>query len=88
MVLRGLRRAARAGPWLEQQWPATYWAVCLSFVMIVTALFMNIGMGTYYNYSLVGFLWMWMGIGASSARRIEGASLGIDPHASEYKKLL
>jgi O-antigen ligase len=70
MVWKGLKRVHRAGPWLEQQWPATYWAVCLSFVMIVTSLVMNIGMGTYYNSSLVAFLWMWMGIGASSARRI------------------
>jgi O-antigen ligase len=72
MVWRGLRAVPNGGPWLEQQWPATYWAVCLSFVMIVTALIMNIGMGTYYNSSLVAFLWMWMGIGASSAKRIAG----------------
>jgi hypothetical protein len=38
--------------------------------MIVLALIMNIGMGTYYDQSLVAFLWMWMGIGASCAKRI------------------
>jgi len=74
MVWRGLWSAAKAGPRLENERPATYWAVCVSFVMIVTALFMNIGMSTYYNFSLLAFLWMWMGIGASSARRIAGAS--------------
>jgi O-antigen ligase len=70
MVWKGLKRVSRSGPLLERRWPATYWALCLSFVMIVSALFMNVGMGTYYNLSLVAFLWMWMGIGASAANRI------------------
>lgn len=70
MVWKGLRCVNRAGPWLEQQLPGTYYGVCLSFIMIVLALIMNIGMGTYYDQSLVAFLWMWMGIGASCAKRI------------------
>lgn len=70
MVWKGLRRVHRAGPWLEQRWPATYWAMSVSFIMIVTALVMNIGMSTYFNSSLIAFLWMWMGIGASCARRL------------------
>jgi len=74
MVWEGLRRVPGTGAWLELQWPATYWALCLSFVMIVTSLAMNVGMSTYFNFSLGAFLWMWMGIGASSARRIAEVS--------------
>jgi len=69
-ICRGLRNINRAGPIFERQWPATYWAVCLSFIMTAVALIMNIGMGTFYNQSLVAFLWMWMGIGASCSKRI------------------
>jgi O-antigen ligase len=70
IIWSGLRRVRQAGPALEQHWPATYWAVCIAFIMVITALAMNIGMATYTNQSLVAFLWMWMGIGASCAKRI------------------
>jgi O-antigen ligase len=70
MIWKGLRLVNRVGPMLEQEWSATYWALCLSFIFILTALVMNIGMSTYYNPSLLAFLWMWMGIGSSCARRL------------------
>ncbi len=70
MIWKGMRYVSRAGPQAEQYWPATYWGMCLGFLVIVTALVMNIGMGTYYDTSLVAFTWMWMGIGASCADRI------------------
>lgn len=70
MVWKGLRAIRERETWIERHLPATYWALCVSFVMIVTALVMNIGMSTYYNASLVAFLWMWMGIGAGCAKRI------------------
>jgi O-antigen ligase len=73
-VSRGLRLVRTHGAWIENRRPAIYWALCLSFIMSVTALVMNIGMGTYYNLSLVAFLWMWMGIGTSCARRMASAS--------------
>jgi hypothetical protein len=71
MVSKGIRRVRLAGPVLERQWPATYWALLVSFVMIVTVLVMDIGMDAYYNYSLLAYLWMWMGIGASCAKRVQ-----------------
>jgi hypothetical protein len=71
MVWKGIRRVRAVGPLLEQQWPATYWALLVSFLMIVTALVMDIGMDAYYNYSLLAYLWMWMGIGASCAKRVQ-----------------
>jgi O-antigen ligase len=70
MVWKGLRFVRWNESSVEQRLPATYWALCVSFVVIVTALFMNIGMSTYFNFSLLPFLWMWMGIGASSAQRV------------------
>jgi O-antigen ligase len=77
MIWSGLRRVRSIGPWLEGGRRAIYWAMCLSFIMIVTALVMNIGMSTYYNPSLLAMLWMWMGIGASCARRCVGYSQSI-----------
>lgn len=70
MIWKGIKNVRRAGPRLEQHWRATYWGLCLGFLVIVTCFVMNIGMGTYYDTSLVAFTWMWMGIGASCARRI------------------
>ncbi len=76
LIWRGFRGVSRNRVLLNQpreELSATYWAVCFSFVLILTSLIMNIGMGTYYNFSLAAFLWIWMGIGASSARRIQCA---------------
>ena len=70
MIWKGIKNVTRAGPLLDQDWRATYWGLCLGFLVPVTCLVMNIGMGTYYDTSLVAFTWMWMGIGASCANRI------------------
>jgi O-antigen ligase len=70
MIWKGIKNVTRAGPQLEQKWRATYWGLCLGFLVPVTCLVMNIGMGSYYDTSLVAFTWMWMGIGASCANRI------------------
>jgi O-antigen ligase len=70
MIWKGIKNVSRAGPLLDQDWRATYWGLCLGFLVPVTCLAMNIGMGTYYDTSLVAFTWMWMGIGASCANRI------------------
>jgi O-antigen ligase len=70
MIWKGIKNVSRAGPLLDQDWRATYWGLCLGFLVPATCLAMNIGMGTYYDTSLVAFTWMWMGIGASCANRI------------------
>jgi O-antigen ligase len=70
LLWKGLRSAKRAGPWLEDRLPAHTMAVRLSFIMIVTAMVMNIGETTFYSQVLQGFLWIWMGIGARSAKTI------------------
>jgi O-antigen ligase len=74
IVWKGVRRVPSAGGVLEREWPATYWALSVSFIMIVTVMVMNIGMDAYYNYSILAYLWMWMGIGASCARRVQAIS--------------
>lgn len=81
MIWKGLQLVRRKESVIEQRFPATYWALSESFIVIVTALFMNIGMSTYFNFSLVPFLWMWMGIGASCARRV-GETVTRMPNAS------
>ena len=70
MIWKGLKNVTRAGPQLEQHWRATYWGLCLGFLVPVTCLAMNVGMGTYYETTLVAFIWMWMGIGVSCANRV------------------
>ncbi len=75
LIWRGMRTGRWADPALEARLPANYLAMRLSFVMIVTALVMNIGMSSFYNQLLQGFLWIWMGLGARAARTIGDASL-------------
>jgi O-antigen ligase len=70
LIWQGLKAISASRNPLDKEQIATYWAVGFSFILIVTSMFMNIGMGTYYNFSLAAFLWTWMGIGASSAKRI------------------
>jgi hypothetical protein len=70
LLWKGLRSARRAGPRLEENLPAQMMAVRLSFIMIVTAMVMNIGETTFYSQVLQGFLWIWMGIGVRSAKTI------------------
>jgi hypothetical protein len=70
LIWQGLKAISASRNPLDKEQIATYWAVGFSFILIVTSMFMNIGMGTYYNFSLAAFLWTWMGIGASSAMRI------------------
>jgi hypothetical protein len=55
---------------VESALPGAFWMVRLSFVMVVTALLMNVGMSTFYNAALQGFLWMWLGLGVASARQL------------------
>jgi O-antigen ligase len=76
---KGLRAGQRAGPSLEDQLPATFLALRLSFVMGITAMVMNVGMSTFYNAMLQGFLWMWLGLGARSAKSIVDASPNSHP---------
>jgi len=70
LIWRGMRAARRAGPDVEKRIPATFLVLRLGFVMILTALVMNIGMSTFYNAILQGFLFLWMGLAARAAKSI------------------
>ena len=70
MMRKGMKSVPLAGAQLDGQWRGTYWGLCFGWLMPVTCLVMNIGMGSYYDHSLVAFTWMWMGIGVSCANRI------------------
>lgn len=76
---KGMKAGQRAGPRLEVQIPATLLTLRLSFVIVVTALFMNIGMSTFYNLLLQGFIWIWLGLGARAAKSIEERCAGHMP---------
>jgi O-antigen ligase len=73
ILWRGLQNGRRAGPWLEQAIPANFLTLRLSFIMVITALVMNVGMSTYLNMLLQGYLWLWLGLGAQAARNIQAA---------------
>lgn len=69
---RGLRHQNR-DPLFEERLPGTFWALQLSFIMVITALVMNIGMSTFYGEPIQGFFFLWMGIGVGAARKIVSA---------------
>jgi O-antigen ligase len=76
LVWRGMRAGQRAGRGLEERIPATFLTMRLSFVIIITALAMNVGMSTFYNAILQGFLFLWMGLGVRAAKTIGSFSSG------------
>jgi O-antigen ligase len=50
--------------------PATLLNARIGFVVVIMALFMNIGMFTYLNWEVLGFLWLLMGLCTRSAMNI------------------
>jgi O-antigen ligase len=74
LIWKGMRAGQRAGAQLEERLPGNFLVMRLSFIMIVTALLMNVGMSTFRNFLLQGFLWMWMGLGVRAAETIREAS--------------
>jgi hypothetical protein len=69
ILWRALQAESRSERVFPVDGPAAMWAIRLGFVMAVLALFMNIGMSTFYNAALQGFLWMWLGLGVGAALR-------------------
>jgi len=74
LIRKGLKAGQRAGPALEDHLPATYLVMRLGMIMGVTALVMNIGEFTYLNGELQGFLWMWLGLAARTAKVVVNAA--------------
>ena len=74
LIWRGMRAARKANPGLELRIPATFLVMRLGFVMILTALVMNVGMSTFYNAVLQSFLFLWIGLSVRTAQSIGNAS--------------
>lgn len=79
LLWRGLRASQRTGPTREEHFPATFLTLRFAFVLVVTALVMNVGESTFYNQLLQAFLWLWLGLGASCAQRIGAAPIAFRP---------
>ena len=82
LVRKGLKTARRDDAFLEEDLAATFLTLRLSFIMCVTALVMNVGMSTFQNLSLQAFLWLWLGLGARSARTIRDSALQFDSESA------
>ncbi len=64
------RGAVQAAPQLTEKASAHVVCMYASLIMGTLALFMNVGMSTFYSPFLQGFLWLWLGIGAGCASRL------------------
>ena len=72
-LIRNGRKAIRRSGSLAEELPGHVVCVNTGFVMGVLALVMNVGMSTFYSPFLQGFLWLWLGISASCATRLNAA---------------
>jgi O-antigen ligase len=64
---KGLQAARHLDPEMEDRLRATRLVVCAGFAIVCMALFMNIGMFTFYNWELMGFMWLWLGLAVRAA---------------------
>lgn len=77
-VWRGLKVVGgRAGPLVEQHLPLSSLITRFGFAMILMAIFMNIGMSTFYSDTLQGFTFLWFGLAAQCSGRLAEASAGL-----------
>jgi len=69
-MVKALRAGKRLNPFFEEQYAANFMMVRAGIVIVLMALFMNIGMFTYLNWPLMGFLWMMIGLCVRSANTV------------------
>lgn len=69
MCWRG-RQTIRVASRLTEQAPGHVVCLNAAFAMAILALVMNIGMSTFYSPFLQGFLWLWLGVGAGCAAKL------------------
>jgi len=74
LIAKGLKAGQRAGPTLEDRLSANYLITRLGMIVAVTALVMNIGEFTFLNGQLQGLIWMFLGLGAASAKTLYSAA--------------
>ena len=83
---KGLQASRQSDPGiLGSRLPITFLTLRLSFILAVTAIVMSIGMSTFNTPLLQAFLWVWLGIGARSAKVIADVSQAHVPLRSEVR---
>jgi len=74
LIRKGQRASRQSDPALVHRLPWTIMTFHLGFTIIVTALFMDLWMPTFYTPFLQAFLWLFMGLGARAAESFSMAS--------------
>ncbi|HME13010.1 MAG TPA: O-antigen ligase family protein [Candidatus Acidoferrum sp.] len=69
-IRRTLRALRFMSPEVEDRLRGNALLTRAGFAMLCMALFMNIGMFTYFNWVLTGFFWMWVGLAVRGAQFI------------------
>jgi O-antigen ligase len=67
ILWRGLMLGENLPASLEAEMRGNILVVRFTLIMVVQAMFMNVGGSTFYNPFFQGFLWLWLGVGARSA---------------------
>ena len=80
-MVKGLRAGKRLRPFFEERFAANFMMVRAGIVIVLMALFMNIGMFTYLNWPLMGFLWMMIGLCVRSANSVSALADRFAPPA-------
>jgi len=76
---RGLKAGQCLGPFFEGQNPATYLFVRAGLPIVIMALIMNVGMFTYYNWTIMGFLWLLIGLTARAGKTLVDTLQDLSP---------
>ena|SRR5271168_2062102 len=84
-LIKGLRAGQKLGAEFETRYAANFLMVRAGIVIILMALFMNIGMFTYLNWELMGFLWMMMGLTVRAAMRMISTYESTFPTAADFR---
>jgi len=66
-MIRGIRRLRFFSHELDDRLKANVLLIRAGFAIFCLALFMNVGEFTFYNISLLGFLWLWAGLAVRAA---------------------
>lgn len=73
-IRKGLRGAVNLPSQLEEDLKANLLIVRFGFVMLWMALFMNIGMFTCFNWQLMCYMWLWVGLAVRAAEVVRQAA--------------
>jgi hypothetical protein len=63
-IVKQRRRSPPEAKWTAVRTAVAYYGICIGLL----ALAMNVGMSTFYNPFLQGFLWLWLGLAVRAAK--------------------